>query len=98
MRKIYLCIGVMIVCDTSRFLLGEGLPWVTFLNSIIKKLYNSYKYMCLCVLCLYGLQGTYPYPIKIVGFVSGFAIIAAGFTEIRSFHFHARSIILVYIY
>ena len=54
--------------------------------------------MCLCVLCLYGLQGTYPYPIKIVGFVSGFAIIAAGFTEIRSFHFHARSIILVYIY
>jgi len=54
--------------------------------------------MYLCVWCLYELQGAYPYPIKSVGFLSGFAIITAGLIEIRSFHFHARSIILVYKY
>lgn len=33
---------------------------------------------------------------KSVGFLSDFAIIAAVLTEIGSFHFHARGIILVY--
>jgi hypothetical protein len=87
---------MMVTCGLSRVLLGVGLPWVTFLNSIIKKLYNSSKYMYLCVWCLYGLQGAYPYPMKNVGFLSDFAIIVAGLTEVGSFHYHARSIILVY--
>ena len=52
--------------------------------------------MYLCVWCLYGLQGAYPYPMKIVKFLSDFAIIVAGLTEVGSFHYHARSIILVY--
>ena len=80
----------------SRVLLGAGLPWVTFLNSIIKKLYNSSKYMYLCIWCLYGLQGAYPYPMKSVGFLSDLAIFLAGLTEVGSFHYHARRIILVY--
>jgi hypothetical protein len=80
----------------SRVLLEVVLPWVTFLNSIIKKLYNSSKYMYLCVWCLYGLQGAYPYPMKNVGFLSDFAIIVAGLTAVGSFDYHVRSIILVY--
>jgi hypothetical protein len=86
----------MITGGLSRVLLEVNLPWVIFLNSIIKKLYNSSKFMYLCVLCLYGLQGAYPYPMKNVGFLSDFAILVAGLTEVGSFHYHPRSIILVY--
>jgi hypothetical protein len=52
--------------------------------------------MYLCVWCLYGLQGAYPYPMKNVGFLSDFAIIVAGLTAVGSFDYHVRSIILVY--
>jgi hypothetical protein len=87
---------VMSTGGLSRFLLGASLPWFIFLNSIIKKSYNSSKYIYLCVWCLYGLQDAYPYPMKSVGFLSDFAIIVAGLKEVGSFHYHARRIILVY--
>jgi hypothetical protein len=38
--------------------------------------------MYLCVWCLYGLQGAYPNPMKTAGFLSDFAIIVAGLTEV----------------
>ena len=43
---------------------ASHVPWITFLNSIIKQLYNPFKYIYLCVWGLYGLQSAYPYPIK----------------------------------
>ncbi len=52
--------------------------------------------MNLCVWCLYGLQGAYKYSIKSVEFLSDFAIIVVGLTEVVLFHYHVRSIILVY--
>jgi hypothetical protein len=76
----------MVTASLSMVLLEMGLPWVTFLNSIIKKSYNSFKYVYLCVWCLYRLQGAYPYPMKSVGFLSDLAIIVAGLTEVGSSH------------